>query len=191
MISQPSPSSAVRMRRHAPVHHVGGRDGVGARARVREGDACQQRQRGVVVDLAVVQDAAGAVRGVLAEADVGQDREPGRCVADRADRALHRASVVPGRRALLVLARPAARRAACRPRRATGPRRPIAAATSAETCRWPGSDGIGPIDARAAHDEQRLHEIGRSHAGLAHEAPQALRAPEAAHADVGKLTKAA
>ena len=62
----------------AAVHHVGRGDDVGAGLGVGDGGAGEQRQRGVVVDLAGRRDdAAVAVRGVLAEADVGDDDEAG------------------------------------------------------------------------------------------------------------------
>ena len=57
----------------AAVHHVGRRDDVGAGGGVRERGARQLLDRRVVDDLLAVEDAAVAVRGVLAQADVGDD----------------------------------------------------------------------------------------------------------------------
>ena len=173
------------MRRHAAVHHVGRRDGVGARARVRDGDARQQRQRGVVVDLALVQHAAGAVRGVLAQAHVGQDRQPGRRAADGANRALHGPCVVPGRRALLVLVVGQAEQehAADAPRLRLGGDR---GGHVGRDVALPGQRGDRAVDARTGDDEERLDEVGGGHARLAHEPPQALRAPQTAQANFGK-----
>ena len=55
----------------AAVHHVGRRDEVGAGDGVRERGLHEVRDRDVVDDLLAVDDAAVAVRGVLAQADVG------------------------------------------------------------------------------------------------------------------------
>ena len=78
-------------RADAAVHHVRRRDDVDARLRrtsaaVRD----QQLERCVVVDVAaVVEDAAVAVVGVLAVAEIGRDHHLGQRRFDRADRALH------------------------------------------------------------------------------------------------------
>ena len=72
----------------AAVHHVGGSDDVGAGARVREGLLGEDCERGVVGDFAVFDDAAVAVVGVFAEADVGDDDEIEIGFADGFDGAL-------------------------------------------------------------------------------------------------------
>ena len=114
-------------RGHAAVHHVGGRDDVGAGPGVRQRDPREQRERRVVVDVAVADDAAVAVRGVLVEADVGHDeRAPGPPSSGPAHGLLHGAAVVPGLAAGLVLALRDAEeddRAARRRRAAPAPRR--------------------------------------------------------------------
>ena len=61
----------------AAVHHVARADDVGAGLDVRDRGAREQLERGVVVDLLAAQDAAVAVRGVLAEADVGEQQQLG------------------------------------------------------------------------------------------------------------------
>src|SRR6202035_2624397 len=60
---------------YAAVHHVGGRDDVGPGAGMREGLLGEDFKRGVVGDFSVFDDAAVAVIGVFAEADVGNDQE--------------------------------------------------------------------------------------------------------------------
>ena len=91
-------------RADAAVHHVARRDGVGARLGLRDGGARQQLERQVVVDDAVgAQHAAVAVRGVLAQAQVGDDEQVRVGGLDRARGELDHALVVPRARALLVL----------------------------------------------------------------------------------------
>ena len=75
----------MRIARDAAVHHVGRRDEVGAGHGVRQRGSRQLFDRGVVDDLVAVDDAAVAVRGVLAQADVGHDEE----VADLALECAH------------------------------------------------------------------------------------------------------
>ena len=67
---RPSCRTAQRYRRRLGVH----------------GDACEQLQRRVVHDLAVLYDAAVAVVGVLAQADVGDDEQLGKARAARGRR---------------------------------------------------------------------------------------------------------
>ena len=76
--------------RDLSVHHGARRDQVSAGVGVGDGSLRQQRQRGVVVYLAPVQHAAVAVRGVLAQADVGRQNKADAGVADAAQRAWHR-----------------------------------------------------------------------------------------------------
>ena len=59
------------------VHHVRRRDDVGAGRRMRDGRAHELLDRRIVGDLVVDDDAAVAVVGVLAEADVGDDEHVG------------------------------------------------------------------------------------------------------------------
>ena len=90
-------------RTDAAVHHVARRDGVGARVDVRDRRPREEVERLVVHDLAVAQDAAVAVRGVLAEADVGDQDELRLLAPQRAECALDDPVVLPRARALLVL----------------------------------------------------------------------------------------
>ncbi len=80
-----------------------GRDGVGAGLDVADRGAREQLERLVVVDLAVADHAAVTVRGVLAEADVRDQHEPGQLGPQRPERALDDPVVDPGARALVVL----------------------------------------------------------------------------------------
>ena len=58
---------------HAAVHHIRRGDDVGAGLGVGEGYLGQEFQGGVVVHFAVMDDAAVAVAGIAAEADVGDN----------------------------------------------------------------------------------------------------------------------
>ena len=86
------------------VHHVGRRDDICARTRVDARGVREDLERAVVIDRTVLpKNAAVPVRGVLAEAHVGDDRERVRCVADRADRRRHRTERIGGGGPALVL----------------------------------------------------------------------------------------
>ena len=67
------PVERLADRPHPAVHHVGRRDDVGPGLRVGERLGREDRERAVVVDPLVHDDAAVPVVGVLAEADVGDD----------------------------------------------------------------------------------------------------------------------
>ena len=71
------------------VHHVARRDRVGAGLGVGDRGFRQQLDGEVVVDLAVADEAAVAVRGVLAEADVGDHGQVRVGLLQRPDRHLH------------------------------------------------------------------------------------------------------
>ena len=58
----------------AAVHHVGGSDDVGTGARVRDGLLGKDFERGIVGHFAVFDDAAMAVVGVFAQANIGDDQ---------------------------------------------------------------------------------------------------------------------
>ena len=90
-------------RADAAVHHVAGRDGVGAGLDVADGGPREQLERLVVRDLAVPDHAAMPVRRVLAEAHVGDEDELRVLGADRPQRPLDDPVLVPGARALVVL----------------------------------------------------------------------------------------
>jgi hypothetical protein len=87
----------------AAVHHVARRNRVGARVGMRDRRFGQQLDRQVVVDLAVADEAAVTVRGVLAEADVADHGQLGMGLLQRPQRHLHDPLVVVGPRAGLVL----------------------------------------------------------------------------------------
>ena len=87
----------------AAVHHVARRDDVGARLDVADGGAGEQLEAAVVVHLAVDDHAAVAVRGVLAEADVGHQHELGEAGPQRAQRLLDDPVLLPRAGRLLVL----------------------------------------------------------------------------------------
>ena len=93
-------------RAHAAVHHVARRDGVGAGLGLGDRRAGEQLERLVVVDDAVgAQHAAVAVRGVLAQAEVGDDQQVRMGGLDRPRGELDHALVVPRAGAFGVLAR--------------------------------------------------------------------------------------
>ena len=85
------------------VHHVARRDGVGAGLGVGDRGLRKQLDGDVVVDLAVADEAAVAVRGVLAEADVGDHGQLRMGLLQRPHRHLDDALVVVGARPGLVL----------------------------------------------------------------------------------------
>ncbi len=167
------------------VHHVARRDRVGAGLGVGDRRFRQQLDRQVVVDLAVADEAAVAVRGVLAEADVGDHGQVGVGLLQRPDRHLHDALVVVGAGAGLVLA---GRDAEEEDRADSG-----------------GGDvgGLGDqlgdrealdaghrldllADALAGDDEGGLDQVRRGQLGLADEAAQGLVAAQAAQAGGGE-----
>ena len=110
----------------------------------------------VVVDLAVDDHAAVAVRRVLAEADVGEQHELGEARAQRAQRALDDAVVVPGAGALLVLLLRDAEEhhgADAEPARAPRPRARRRRRVKRD---MPGSASFAE---RVGRDEERHHEV--------------------------------
>jgi hypothetical protein len=92
-------------RAHAAVHHVRGSHEVGAGGGVRQRRLHQLRDGHVVDDLLAVEDAAVAVRGVLAEAHVGDHHQVGHLALERAHGGLHRRLRIGGERAARVLCR--------------------------------------------------------------------------------------
>ncbi len=173
-------------RADAAVHHVAGRHGVGARTRVRDGGLGQQLERQVVVHLAVVaHHAAVAVRGVLAQAHVGDHDELGVGVLERPDGQLDHALVVVGAgRALVLLGRQAEQQ---HRRHAGG----VGGARLLDQVR-----DRQPVDARHRPDRRalvraQLHEVGldqvrRGQLGLADHAAQQAGAAQAPHAGGGE-----
>ena len=140
-----------------PVHHVARRDDVGAGLDVRDGRARDQLERRVVVDLPVRDDAAVAVRGVLAEADVGE-----RAAAPESAAAAHAA---PAGRCRRRSRRPSPRRPS--PRGCRTGSRPCT--PSADELLDLAHDAGRPCGARSAgrrsfasasgRDEERHHEV--------------------------------
>jgi hypothetical protein len=174
-------------RAHAAVHHVGRRDHVGARARMRQRLGGEHGQRGVVVDLVPAQHAAVPVVGVLAEAHVGDEHEAGGGAANRLQRPRHDA-VGAGRTA-------AARILALRDAEEEDRGYPEIGQAAA-LLRRPIDGQLGHarhrvdrlLDAPARHDEQRLHELFDRDTRLAHEAPERLAPPQAPRAVSGIAT---
>ena len=62
-------------RRHTTVHHVAGRDQIGASAGVRHRGFRQPLERGIVLDFAIDHQSAMAVTGVFAIADIGHHQQ--------------------------------------------------------------------------------------------------------------------
>ena len=78
------------------VHHVAGRHDVSASVGVRDRRLREELDGDVVVDLAVPNDPAVPVRGVFAEAHVGDHDQVGVRLFERADRHLYDALRVVG-----------------------------------------------------------------------------------------------
>ncbi len=90
-------------RGHAAVHHVAGRDDIGARARVRHRGLRQPLERGIVLHFAIHNQSAMAVAGVFAIADVGHHQQLRDFALHRADGLLHDAVIGISARCDLVL----------------------------------------------------------------------------------------
>ena len=102
MCVNPAASSPLADRADHAVHHAARGDHVGPGLGVADALLREDRQRRVVVHVeraaAVVQDAAVAVVGVLAEALVGDEQHVrAERLAQRAERLLHDALVARGR----------------------------------------------------------------------------------------------
>ena len=172
-------------RAHAPVHHVGGRDHVGAGPRVRDRLDGEQLEGRIVVHVAVLHHAAVAVVGVFAETDVGHEDEPRRRLADGAERPRDDAVGVGGAAPARVLplrhAEEEDGRHAQVPEAAALLGRAIDRALRDARHR---RDRL--LDPAPGHDEERLHELGRVDARLAHQAAERLAAAETARAVGGE-----
>ena len=172
-------------RAHAAVHHVAGRHGVGAGRGVRDRRAGEQLERDVVVHLPVLaHDSAVAVRGVLAQAHVGDHDQVRVRLLERAHGQLHDALVVVCARALLVLLGGEPEQQHGRDAELMGDARLL--------------DGVGdrePLDARHRLDgraavgaelhEHRVHEMGGAELGLADHVAQDAGLAQASHAGSG------
>ena len=174
---------------HAAVHHVAGRDQVGAGPGVRDGDAAEQRQRRVVGDRAVVvEHAAVAVVGVLAEADIGRDHEARRGGPDGARRDLHGAVRIPRGRALGVLRRGQAEQDHAADAGGGGALR-LGRRQVGRQVRDAREGGDRLPATLAGNDEHGEDQMLRFETGLAHEIAQTLRPPESAGPDGMRHTR--
>ena len=79
-------------RRHPPVHHVRRRDEISASTLHAIATLREVRDGRIVQDLLAIDDAAVAVRGVFAEADIGHDDQVRQRTFQRTHRLLHGAS---------------------------------------------------------------------------------------------------
>ena len=180
-------------RADAPVHHVRGRDHVGAGARVADGGAREQLERGVVVDRC--RRPRSTPQWPWA---VYSHRHTSVITSRSGTRLLDRARPPAARRPPRPTP-PSPARPSRRGRRTASPRRrPSAAASPASATAaaidrrsTPGIVAIGSLRARgrrdASADEQRQHELAGAQVGLAHEPAQRRRWPAAcACASVGR-----
>jgi hypothetical protein len=162
----------------AAVHHVARADRVGAGGGVRDGRAREQLERRVVVHLVALEHAAVAVRGVFAETDIRQQHKARARLAERPQRTLDDAIVVPGAGTLgvlLVRDPEQQHRAHAQLRRLLGLGRQVLDREPAE-CRQVRVR----LGGRA--DEERQDEVVEVDPGLPHERPQAVAAAEPAQA---------
>ena len=74
---------------HPAVHHVRWRDDVGAGLDLSQCSLRQQRQGGVIINLAVFDEPAMAVTGVFVQTDITDDEQIGHGHFHRPHRALH------------------------------------------------------------------------------------------------------
>ena len=142
---KPSRVELLADRADAPVHHVRGRDHVGAGARVADGGAGQQLERRVVVDRRRPRAARRSGRGsVYSHRHTSViTSSSGTAVLDRARRQLHDALLVPGAGALLVLLAAGTRTASPRRAPARRPRGPPRRAADSDRRSTPGIEAIG------------------------------------------------
>ncbi len=101
--SNPRSSSVRADRGDAAIHHVRRRDDVCAGHGVRERRLCQVHHGDVVDDVLSLDDAAMAMRRVLAQADVGDDDQVLDLAFERANRVLDRSVGVRRSRARCIL----------------------------------------------------------------------------------------
>jgi hypothetical protein len=171
----------------AAVHHVAGGDDVGSGEGETRPGAGEQVEGGVVFDrpsfTGFRDDAAVAVAGVFAQADVGDEDEflRGRGLLDGAQSLLHDAVFIPCAGALLVLGFGQAEEEQ---------------AAEAQSCRFfcfadgfidgevedagHGADGLA--HGLAGADEQGVDQVAGLQSGFAHQGAQGLGAAQAAHA---------
>src|SRR4051794_5852525 len=162
--------------RDAPVHHVARTDGVRAGLHVGDSGARDQLERRVVVDLPALEDAAVAVRRVLAKTDVGQEEQLREPRPQRSKRLLNDAVVDPRAGALVVLLLGDAEEDhRLNPR----PEQVLALANGALD-REPRERGQPVVRQLLGSDEQRLHEVVERQRRLADEVAQGAAAAKAA-----------
>ncbi len=166
---------------HLPVEHRRRRDDVGPRPRLTHRRLRQQLQRLVVQDFALAHHAAVAVRGVLAQARVGDDDHLGRGAAHGADRLLHDAARGVGARGGLVLRLRQAEEDDGGHARVEG-RRGVARDFVDREVEDAGHRRDLAAHPLAGAREEREHEALARQTRLAHERAQALAAPEPARA---------
>ena len=179
----------VANRPDAPVHHVAGGDHVGAGFGLRDRGLGEQLDGDVVVDLAVAHEAAVAVRGVLAQADVGDHGQLGVGLLERPYRKLDDALLVVGAGAGLVLGGGYAeqqhgpdsgREDLLAFGDQLGDRQPLHA--------WHRGNLLA--HAFAGNHEQRLDQVRRRYVGLADQVAERLRAAQPPHPRGGKAHRA-
>ena len=163
-------------RRHAAIHHVARRDHVRTGTRMADRSPGQHLERPVVVDIVTAQDAAVAVRGVLAHADVRDDIQLGRDGAERTDALLHNAVRVPCRAVLVLVLRQTeqqyTRHAVC------AHALDRSAQHIGRIVILSGQRRNFVADALALDDEDRPDQAVRRNARLAHHAAQRIRRPQ-------------
>ena len=149
-----------------------------SRRRVRQRGAGQLLDGDVVDDFFVDQDAAVAVRRVLAEADVGDDEEPRHFLLDRARRGLYRCLGIVGARAhRILLIRQTEQEHAGHPVGLGGGR--LAHGLVDRQLEDAGHRTHFAAFAFAGADEERVDEVVRRQAGLADERANRRCAPQA------------
>ena len=180
--------SVERARGSRPRGRPSCRDGATTSAPARAWETASAASSGSVASLSTwpsCRTPQCAVRRVLAEANVGQHREsrrlgPGsrgsRSVPDRRR---------PRRKTLLILA--------IRQAEQQHPAHPTGLGLGRQGRGHVGGDvplagerRDRPVDARAAHDEERLNQVCRGDARLAHEPAQPLGTSQSAHANSGE-----
>jgi hypothetical protein len=167
------------------VHHVARADRVSARLDVALRGLGQELEREVVHDLVPVHDPAVAVRGVFAQADVGQKHELGDLLAEGSQRPLHDSVLVVGSRA-----RPVLLLGDAEEENGADPQSLSLLGFLAETVdgalRDTGQALERPLDSVARANEERKDKVAQVEARLAHELAQRRGAPEAAKPREGK-----
>ena len=164
------------------VHHVARRDDVRSRLDVRDRRAREELEALVVRHLAVDEHAAMAVRGVLAETDVGHEHELREAGPKRAERLLDDAVVLPRPGRLLVLVG----RDAEEDDRLHARADELLDLADGAADRVARHAGQLLVRQRLRRDEERHHELVEAQVRLADEAAEAAAAAEPPQPDVGE-----